>query len=133
MRVGAQPLIAVADVEASSRWHCHLVGGTSGHGGGEYERVVVGGDFVLQLHDWNVREHPYLGDDQSPWGNGALLWFRVDHFDGALARAQELGAEITENRYSNPAANHEEVWLRDPDGYVVGLAGRQAGLGGDES
>lgn len=130
MQVVAQPLIAVADVEAASRWYCHLLGGVSGHGGKEYERVVVGDDFVLQLHDWNVHEHRYLGDEASrPWGNGMLLWFRVDDFDGALARADELGAEILEDRHPNPGANHEEVWLRDPDGYVVVLASRPADLG----
>ena len=30
-----QPLIAVADVEASSRWYQELLGGKSGHGGAE--------------------------------------------------------------------------------------------------
>ena len=133
MRVVAQPLVAVADVEASSRWYCHLLGATSGHGGKEYERVTVGDDFVLQLHDWNAHEHAYLGDEHSrPWGNGTLLWFRVDDFEGAFARAHELGAEILEDRHSNPGANHEEVWLRDPDGYVVVLASRPEGGGGAE-
>jgi len=123
VRVVPQPLIAVADVEASSRWYCKLLGGTSGHGGREYERVMVGDDFVLQLHDWNAHEHRYLGDEGArPWGNGSLLWFRVEDFDGALARAEELDAEILEERHPNPGANHEEVWLRDPDGYVVVLA-----------
>ena len=130
MRVLAQPLIAVVDVEASSRWYCHLLGGTSGHGGKEYERVMVGDDFVLQLHDWNAHEHPFLGDEGSrPWGNGTLLWFRVDDLDGALARADELGAEILEDRHPNPGAHHEEVWLRDPDGYVVVLASRPDDVG----
>jgi len=130
VRVVAQPLIAVADVEASSRWYCHLLGATSGHGGRAYERVVVGDDFVLQLHDWNAHDHPFLGDESSrPWGNGTLLWFRVEDFDGALDRAQELGAEILEERHPNPGSGHEEVWLRDPDGYVVVLASWPAGLG----
>jgi catechol 2,3-dioxygenase-like lactoylglutathione lyase family enzyme len=122
--VVAQPLIAVADVEASSRWYCHLLGATSGHGGKEYDRVMVGDDFVMQLHDWNAHEHRYLGDEQvRPWGNGTLLWFRVDDFDEAVARAGELGAEILEERHRNPRASHEEIWIRDPDGYVVVLAG----------
>lgn len=32
-----QPLIAVSDVEASSRWYCELLGAVSGHGGRDYE------------------------------------------------------------------------------------------------
>jgi hypothetical protein len=42
-----QPLIAVADVEASSRWYQRLLGCTSGHGGAEYERVMAGDEFVV--------------------------------------------------------------------------------------
>ena len=41
----AQPLICVADVVASSRWYCTLLGGTSGHGGTEYERIMIGDTF----------------------------------------------------------------------------------------
>ena len=125
MRVDAQPLIAVSDVEASSAWYCRLLGCTSGHGGPEYERLMAGDDFVLQLHDWNAHEHPHLGDETSrPWGNGALLWFRVGDFDAACEQARELGAEILEGPHENPRAGHRELWLRDPDGYVVVLASR---------
>jgi hypothetical protein len=35
-----QPLIAVTDVEASSRWHQRLLGCQSAHGGAVYERLV---------------------------------------------------------------------------------------------
>jgi hypothetical protein len=80
VQVVAQPLIAVADVEASSSWYCHVLGGTSGHGGREYE----------------------------------------------------LGAELLEDRHPNPGAHHEEIWLRDPDGYVVVLASRPDGADGED-
>src|SRR6187549_1616556 len=51
-----QPLIAVTDVEASSRWYQRLLGCRSAHGGREYERLVSNGHLVLQLHSFNV-EH----------------------------------------------------------------------------
>ena len=35
-----QPLIAVTDVEASSRWYQRLLGCRSAHGGAGYERLV---------------------------------------------------------------------------------------------
>jgi catechol 2,3-dioxygenase-like lactoylglutathione lyase family enzyme len=125
--VTAQPLIAVSDVEASSRWYCTLLGCTSGHGGREYERVMDGDEFVLQLHDWNVHEHRHLGDEVSrPWGNGALLWFRVRDFDAAVTRANELGGRILEGPQENPRARQRELWLEDPDGYVVVLASPSA-------
>jgi len=119
-----QPLIAVRDVEASSRWYQRLMGCRSGHGGREYEQLVdQGGAMIMQLHAWDAHEHPHLGDPGvRPLGNGVLLWFQIDDFSAALARAGALGAEILEGPKDNPNANHREVWLRDPDGYVVVLA-----------
>jgi catechol 2,3-dioxygenase-like lactoylglutathione lyase family enzyme len=120
--VTAQPLIAVSDVEVSSSWYCRLLGCTSGHGGAEYERIMAGDEFVLQLHAWND-EHEHLGDPGSlPYGNGALLWFRVDDFDAACDRALELGVEVLDGPLRNPRARQRELWVRDPDGYVVVLA-----------
>lgn len=125
-----QPLIAVHDVEASSRWYRAVLGCESGHGGREYERIVHRGTLILQLHHWDAHEHPHLGDERSrPYGNGVLLWFQVDDFDAAVGRAQDLGAEILEEPHVNPSARHRECWIRDPDGYVVVLAGRTGDLG----
>jgi hypothetical protein len=63
----------------------------------------------------------------SPHGNGVLLWFELDDFDAAVARAESLNAEIVMPRHRNPpnsdsGPNHWELWLRDPDGYMVVLA-----------
>lgn len=120
--VTPQPLIVVRDVEAASRWYCELLGATSGHGGPDYERVMIGDDFVMQLHAWDVHEHQFLGDPELPVGNGVLLWFEVADFEGAVARARTLGATVLEEVHENPGAEHLEIWLRDPDGYVVVLA-----------
>ncbi len=125
-----QPLIAVRDVEVSSRWYQQLLGCRSGHGGREYERLYFGEELILQLHHWNAHEHPHLGDERSkPHGNGVLLWFQIDDFDAAVGRMIELDAEILHEPQVNPRANHREVWLRDPDGYVVVLAGNAGDLG----
>ncbi|MEP6888788.1 MAG: VOC family protein [Nitrospirales bacterium] len=119
-----QPLIAVRDVEASSRWYQRLLGCKSGHGGIEYEQLVdKDGTLILQLHDWDAHEHPHMGNPATkPYGNGVLLWFQIADFDVAVARARELSAEVLEGPQVNPNANHREIWLRDPDGYVVVLA-----------
>ena len=125
-----QPLIAVRDVEASSRWYQRLLGCESAHGGPEYERLTHKGRLVLQLHDWDAHEHRYLGDpDSQPYGNGVLLWFETADFDAAIDRARSLGAEILEEPHVNPRANHRECWIRDPDGYVVVLAGARGDVG----
>ena len=124
----AQPLVAVHDVESSSRWYRHLLDCRSGHGGADYERLMSGDRMILQLHRWGAHEHPHMGDPASePYGNGVLLWFQTDAFDAAVDRARALGAEVLEEPHVNPDANHRECWLRDPDGYVVVLAGAYAG------
>lgn len=129
----AQPLIYVKDVPASSRWYCTLLGADSGHGGDEYERVMdprrlnkqdlYSSDFVLQLHSWEEdHHHGTPGDRDAPVGNGLLLWFMVEDFDAAVKRAEMLKAPIVLAPHVNPNAQQREIWLRDPDGYVVVLA-----------
>jgi catechol 2,3-dioxygenase-like lactoylglutathione lyase family enzyme len=123
----AQPLIAVRDVEASSRWYQRLLGCKSGHGGPDYEQLLFEEELLLQLHAWDVEddEHRHMGSpDIKSRGNGVLLWFQTDDFDAAIARARDLRAEMLVEVHLNTNANHRECWLRDPDGYVVVLAGR---------
>jgi catechol 2,3-dioxygenase-like lactoylglutathione lyase family enzyme len=124
-----QPLIAVTDVEASSRWYQQLLDCRSDHGGAEYERLVRDGRLILQLHRFDVvHHHGAIGDrNDRPYGNGVLLWFETDDFDAALARAEALSAEVILPRHRNPpegggGPDHWEIWLRDPDGYAVVLA-----------
>jgi L-ascorbate metabolism protein UlaG (beta-lactamase superfamily) len=118
----------VSDVEASSRWYQHLLGGRSAHGGREYERIEKDGRLVLQLHHWDVgHHHGPIGDANLAHGNGVLLWFEVDDFDAAAARAGELRAEVVIPRHRNPpdgdgGPNHWELWLRDLDGYTLVIA-----------
>jgi catechol 2,3-dioxygenase-like lactoylglutathione lyase family enzyme len=124
-----QPLIAVADVELSSRWYQRLLGCRSNHGGPAYEQLVSKGQLVLQLHSFEVEHHhgPIGIRDSKPYGNGVLLWFEVDDFDAVMQHATELGAEIIISRHRNPpdgdgGPNHWECWMRDPDGYIVVVA-----------
>jgi catechol 2,3-dioxygenase-like lactoylglutathione lyase family enzyme len=125
-----QPLIAVPDVEATSRWYQRLLGCESAHGGPEYERLVMDGQLVLQLHDWGIEHHHgAIGrSDAGAYGNGVLLWFEIDDFDAAVRRADELNAEIVLPAHRNPPEGepggpaHRELWLRDPNGYAVVLA-----------
>ena len=123
-----QPLICVHDVEASSRWYQRLLACQSAHGGPDYERLVSHGNLILQLHNWAVEHHhgPIGDPGARPYGNGVLLWFEIDDFDAAVARADELGAEVVLAPHRNPpdgngGPNHREVWLRDLDGYGVVL------------
>jgi catechol 2,3-dioxygenase-like lactoylglutathione lyase family enzyme len=127
--VRPQPLICATDVEVSSRWYRRLLGLESAHGGPEYERLTKNGQLVLQLHSFDVEhDHGPIGDRRhTPYGNGVLLWFEVDDFDAALRRAAEMDVDIVLPRHRNPpdgigGPNHWEIWIRDPNGYVVVLA-----------
>lgn len=126
----AQPLIAVRDVRASSRWYQGVLGVQGGHGGDEYEQLLSHGRLVLQLHRWDAHGHAHIGDEHSPSrGNGVLLWFQIDAFDAAVARATAIGATVLQPVAVNPNAGHREVWLRDPDGYTLVIAGRRGDIG----
>src|SRR6266436_5911943 len=127
-RVRTQPLIAVRDVRASSRWYQLLleVDTLPEHAHRDsYDRMLCDGHLILQLHAWDEEDHPNLVNaDIAPPGHGVLLWFEVDDFDAAVARARSLKAEIIEEPHVNPRPGHREMWLRDLDGYVVVIASR---------
>lgn len=124
--VEAQPLIAVRNVRASSRWYAELLGADTlaEHRHRDvYDRICCAGRLLLQLHAWDEEDHPNLVNaDLAPPGHGVLLWFQVEDFDAAVSRARGLDAEIIEEPHINPAPRHREIWLRDPDGYVVVIA-----------
>jgi len=126
----AQPLIAVRDVERSSRWYQQLLNCQSGHGGAEYEQILSNGEIVLQLHAWDAHGHPNLCNaDAAPHGFGVLLWFQLSAFDAAVVQARALNATILEEPHVNPRANHRECWIRDLDEYVVVLVSEVGDLG----
>ena len=75
-----------------------------------------------------MRELPPGDPGARPYGNGVLLWFEVQDFDAAGARAKALRAEVVLPPHRNPPEGqaggpaHREIWLRDPEGYTVVLA-----------
>lgn len=137
MAMRAQPLIVVKDVDASVRFYvrllaCAEVHGHHGDGPREYARLVDpklhhtkwGSDgLILQLHAWEAdHHHGHLGDPDKPVGNGMMLWFEIDDFDAAVARARELKAPVVLDVHRNPNPQHREMWIADPDGYTVVIA-----------
>ena len=123
-------MLMVRDVEASSRWYQELVGLTSDHGGPAYERLLADGELVLQLHhEGTEHHHGPVGEPEQPRGNGVLVWLGgVTDFDGVVERAARMRVEVMREPHRNPpegggnGPGHREVWLRDPDGYVVAVA-----------
>ena len=130
----SQPLIAVRDVRASSRWYSELLGADSlpDHSHRDvYDRIWRSDRMLLQLHAWDEEDHPNLVNaDAAPVGHGVVLWFQVDDFDSAVQRAHRLRAEVILEPHVNPAPQHREMWLRDPDGYVVVISSPDGESGG---
>jgi hypothetical protein len=133
IQVRSQPLIAVRNVTASSRWYQTLLASDSlpeHEHRKRYDRILCDGQLILQLHAWDEENHPNLVNaDAAPPGHGVLLWFEVSDFDAAVQRARSLNAQIIEEPHVNPNAGQREMWIRDRDGYVVVVAGP----GGDTS
>jgi catechol 2,3-dioxygenase-like lactoylglutathione lyase family enzyme len=122
----AQPLIAVRNVRASSSWYAQLLGADAlpEHPHRDvYDRIWSAGRLLLQLHAWDSEDHPNLVHaDRVPPGHGVVLWFQVDDFDSTVERVRRLKAQIVQGPHFNPAPQHWEIWIRDPDGYVVAIA-----------
>jgi catechol 2,3-dioxygenase-like lactoylglutathione lyase family enzyme len=120
-------MVVVHDVVASSRFYQRVLGAESGHGGNEYEQIVRDGEILLQLHDIDVEHHHgRLADPDGPLGNGVLLWFEVSDFEATVQQLRAAGASVVRDVHTNPNASQQEIWVRDPDGYLVVLAGPSA-------
>ena len=95
-----------------------------------YERLLADGELVLQLHHEDTdHHHGPIGDVRQARGNGVLVWFgAVSDFDGVVERAEQLGADVVKAPHRNPpegegnGPGHREIWVKDPDGYVVAVA-----------
>ena len=123
----AEPMINVADVEASSRWYQRLLGATSGHGGGDFEMLMHDGALMLMLHNAASADHHPHPDADGPFGKGLVLYFRVgEGLADGVERARGMDANIVQGPSFNELARQEELWVRDPDGYTVVLCGPAA-------
>ncbi len=125
-----QPLICARDVEASSRWYQLVLGCESGHGGPNYERLVDSGRLIMQLHRWEEEHHHgAIGDpNDKPPGNGLLLWFEVDDFDAAVARAERARGR---NHFAAPSESARWEWWAESLGDLVTRSGWVQGRAGE--
>lgn len=122
-------IIGVADVPRSLRWYQSLLGLPETAPAHDYFGQVLDADgtVLLCLHEWGAHDHPSLrSPDETPPGNGLLLFFRVDNYDVALARARSLANRLDEEPHVNPNTGTAEFSLRDPDGYYVTVSALDA-------
>jgi catechol 2,3-dioxygenase-like lactoylglutathione lyase family enzyme len=115
-------IIGVGNVHASFKWYQTLLGIPATEPAHDYFGQILESDgtVLLCLHSWGEHDHPSLtSPEHAKPGNGLLLFFRVDDFDLALARARRLVAQLDQEPTLNPATGTPEFALRDPDGYRV--------------
>ena len=114
------PIIAVKDVEASSKWYQALFGCRSMHGGKEFDILVSENDEVLIcLHKWGEHQHPTMTNPGIVPGNGLILYFRTENMKAIRQNAERAGALIVEDIHLNPNSTKQEFSIRDPDGYYL--------------
>jgi catechol 2,3-dioxygenase-like lactoylglutathione lyase family enzyme len=122
-------IIGVNDVAGSFKWYQSLFGQPETAPAHDHWGQILDSDgtVLLCLHEWGAHEHPSLTSPQKAApGNGLLLFFRVDDFDQALARARALVARFDEEPHLNPSTETREFCLRDPDGYYVTISALSA-------
>jgi len=114
------PIIAVKDIEASSKWYQSIFGCRSMHGGKEFDILISETDEVLIcLHKWGEHEHPTMADPGITPGNGLILYLRTENMNTIRQNADKIGAAIEEDIHLNPNSGKMEFSLRDPDGYYL--------------
>lgn len=114
------PIIAVKDVEASSRWYQTIFGCRSMHGGKEFDILVSENDDVLIcLHKWEAHGHPTMTNPKITPGNGLILYFRTSRMKQIRENVAKSGSAIEEDIHLNPNSTKMEFSLRDPDGYYL--------------
>jgi hypothetical protein len=114
------PIIAVKNVEASSRWYQAVFGCSSMHGGNEFDVLVTEDNEVLIcLHKWGTHEHPTMTNPDITPGNGVILYFRTDQMNLIRQNVENSGYSIEEEIHLNPNSLRNEFSLRDPDGYYL--------------
>ncbi len=114
------PIIAVKDVEASSKWYQSVFGCRSLHGGKEFDVLVSENNEVLIcLHKWGEHQHPTMINPGITSGNGLILYFRVENMKAIRQNVEKAGGLIAEDIHLNPNSTKKEFSLRDPDGYYL--------------
>jgi len=117
--VKTETIIAVKDIQQSSKFYQNLFGCESQHGGETFEILTSQGIVMLCLHKWGEHDHPTLTDPSKENGNGLILFFRVDHLSQVFERAAQMNANIVEDIHYNENSLKNQFILRDLDNYYL--------------
>lgn len=114
------PIIAVRDIEASSKWYQKIFGFRNNHGGDHFSVLVSDDDeIILCLHKWEEHNHPTMTNPSITPGNGLLLYFRTENMNNVYQNLLKAGCAIQEDIHLNQNSLRKEFSFRDPDGYFL--------------
>lgn len=114
------PIIAVRDIEASSKWYQKIFGFRNNHGGDHFSVLVSEDDeIILCLHKWEEHTHPTMTNPSITPGNGLLLYFRTENMNNVYQNLLKAGCAIEEDIHLNQNSLRKEFSFRDPDGYFL--------------
>ena len=118
--VKIDPIIAVKDVNISSRWYQSVFGCKRTHGGDEFAVLEdKNNEVLICLHKWGAHEHPTMINPGIPSGNGLILYYKTDDLEFIRANIRKMDYPIEEEIHINQNSNKREFSLRDPDGYYL--------------
>ncbi|PST83126.1 glyoxalase [Pedobacter yulinensis] len=122
--IRTEPIIAVKNVEESSRWYQRLLGCQSMHGGDTFEILAdTDGTVLLCLHRWGEHDHPTMTRPLPGTGHGLILYFRVQELGQVWQNAVSLKLQIEQKPHLNPNSGKRQFSLRDPDKYYLIISG----------
>ena len=117
--VKTQTIIAVADVQKSSKFYQSLLGCKSAHGGDIFEILTSNENVILCLHKWGEHKHPTMMAPENGSANGLILYFRVDNLLHSLDKAKKINAHIEKEIHYNNNSLKNQFILRDLDNYYL--------------
>ncbi|MGB5436301.1 MAG: hypothetical protein WBM98_10460 [Maribacter sp.] len=111
------PIIAVKDIEASSKWYQSIFDCRSMHVGKEFDILVSENDEVLLcLHKWGEHGHQTMKDSTINPGNGLILYFRTENMNAIRQNVEKIGGVVEEDIHLNPNSRKKEFSLCDLTG-----------------
>ena len=117
------PIIAVKDVEESSKWYQTVFGWDSKHGGNEFDILTTkAGEVTICLHKWGEHEHPTMKSSTVNRGNGLILYFRTENIEEIREKLNAMDYLVEREIQLSQNSNKREFSLRDPDGYHISIA-----------
>ena len=117
------PIIAVKDVEKSSKWYQTVFGCTSIHGGDEFDILVSKNNEVLIcLHKWGEHDHPTMKNPNVTPGNGLILYFRTENMERIRQNLGKINYPVEREIQLNPNSRRKEFSIIDLDGYYLTIS-----------